>query len=106
MSLLTEGRADFYWDQSRLCSNNSRNLIEEICFSERHFFYKRRQETTYQFLDLALGSQINLDLPGECDLEFTKKVAMFSNVKHYFHIFQQFSLIKNTCYVAHGKLLS
>lgn len=106
MTLLEEGMADFYWNGARLCSNSQRNKIDEICFSESHFYYKRKQETVYNQVDLALGSQINIDMSQECDLEFDKKVAMFNNVKTFFNIFPQFSLIKNTCYVAHGRILS
>jgi hypothetical protein len=45
-------------------------------------------------------------MPKDCDPEFTSKVASFNNVKSYINIFSMFSLIKNTCYVSHGKILS
>jgi hypothetical protein len=35
MTLLKDGMAEFYWNMQRLCSNNKRNLIDEICFSDR-----------------------------------------------------------------------
>jgi hypothetical protein len=56
MTLLKDNRADFYWNQSRLCSSDSRNLVEEICFSEFNFYYRRKQESIYQQIDLSLGS--------------------------------------------------
>jgi hypothetical protein len=98
--------ADFYWNMSRLCSNSIRNLIEEICFSDRHFFYRRKQELHFHSIDLSLGSQINIDMSQECEAGFDRKVATFNNVKSFFHIFRQFSLIQNTCYVSHGPILS
>lgn len=55
-SLLKGNRVDFYWNKGRLGTSMDRNRIEEIAFTENYFFYRRKQESAFQRVDLSIGS--------------------------------------------------
>lgn len=106
MTLVGENYSDFYWNMGLLCSSGDRNYIDEICFSENYFFYRRKYENQFNSISLALGAEINVDITELCPEEFDSNVAAFNNVKSFMNMFPSFVLIKNTCYVAHSNILS
>jgi len=60
----------------------------------------------FQRVDLSIGSQINIDFSEECEPDMNAKVAHFDNVKNYMNLFPSFALIRETCYISHGNVLS
>lgn len=56
LALLKGNRLDFYWNKARLGTSMDRNRVEQIAFTENYFFYRRKQETNFQRVDLSIGA--------------------------------------------------
>ena len=63
-------------------------------------------ETTFVRFELSMGSQMNIETAKEVEDIFDKDTANFNNVKSFMLQFTSFTLIQDTCYIAHGNILS